>query len=85
MFIGQILEAICKLIPALWWPGKFWSILDLFKAWKSLPVSNEKDTEQCYLGVCCSSQNINKHYGYLRAVNRHRKYEWEMMHTQLDL
>ena len=35
MFIGQILEAICKLILALWWPGKFWSILDLFKAWNS--------------------------------------------------
>ena len=29
------LEAICKLILALWWPGKFWSILDLFKAWNS--------------------------------------------------
>ena len=29
------LEAICKLILALWWPGKFWSIFDLFKAWNS--------------------------------------------------
>ena len=46
MLIGQILEAICKLILTLWWPGKFWSILDLFKAWNSVPVSNEKDTEQ---------------------------------------
>ena len=35
MLIGQISVAICKLIPALWWPGKFWSILDLFKAWNS--------------------------------------------------
>ena len=29
--IGQISEAICKLILTLWWPGKFWNILDLFQ------------------------------------------------------
>ena len=39
---------------------------------------------EIYFGVCCSSQNINKHYGYLRAVNRHLEYEWEIMHTKLN-
>ena len=48
--IGQISEAICKLILALWRPRKFWSIFDLFEAWKSVPVSNGNDSEQCISG-----------------------------------
>ena len=52
MLIGQISETLCKLILTLWWPGKFWSILDLFKAWNSVLISNENGSEQCY---CCMS------------------------------
>ena len=59
--IGQISEAICKLIPVLWWPGKFWCILDLFKAWKSVPVSNENNSEHQQENQPCGldkSENI---------------------------
>ena len=54
--IGQVSAAICKLILTLWWLGKFWGILDLFKVWKSVPISNEKDSEQC-----CLSRNVAIH------------------------
>ena len=73
MLIGQILVAICKLILTLWWLGKFWSILDLFEVWNSVPVLNENDTEQCcwewFHGDSCVTPIVYLHWLFVNYAN----------------